>query len=184
MGCHLLLQVIFLTQRLKPCVLHLPHWQVDTLALSHQGSPRQPPGKNTGVDCPFLLQGIFLTQDRTWVSFIAGRFFTVWVSGGAGGSRAHPHPPKKPSNLQWQILEINYRDKTKNCQIKSYLTYYRIKPKKMKLKKKECFDLNSRLQKLLIPFTSKKNYCNAIQNNYLWPITRILNFFKYKTLWR
>ena len=53
----------------------------------------------------------------------------------------------------------------------------------MKLKKKECFDLNSRLQKLLIPFISKKkNYYNAIQNNYLWPITRILNFFKYKTL--
>ena len=52
----------------------------------------------------------------------------------------------------------------------------------MKLKKKECFDLNSRLQKLLIPFTSKKKCYNAIQNNYLWPITRILNFFKYKTL--
>ena len=28
------------------------------------------PGKNTGVGCYFLLQGIFLTQDRTCVSSI------------------------------------------------------------------------------------------------------------------
>ena len=31
-------------------------------------------GKNAGVGCHFLLQGIFLTQDRTQVSCIAGRF--------------------------------------------------------------------------------------------------------------
>ena len=35
-GCHFLLQGIFLTQGLK---LHLLHWQVDSLPLSHQGSP-------------------------------------------------------------------------------------------------------------------------------------------------
>ena len=34
--CHFLLQGIFLTQGLNPC---LPHWQVDSLPLSHQGSP-------------------------------------------------------------------------------------------------------------------------------------------------
>ena len=32
------------------------------------------PGKNTGMSCYFLLQGIFLTRDRTWVSWLAGRF--------------------------------------------------------------------------------------------------------------
>ena len=37
------------------------------------------PGKNTGVGCHALLQGIFLTQDWTRVSCIAGRFFTVWA---------------------------------------------------------------------------------------------------------
>ena len=37
MGYHFLLQGIFLTQRSN---LHLPHWQVDSLPLSHQGSPR------------------------------------------------------------------------------------------------------------------------------------------------
>ena len=38
------------------------------------------PGKNTGVGCHTLLQGIFLTQGQTWVSCIAGRFLTVWAT--------------------------------------------------------------------------------------------------------
>ena len=36
-GCHALLQGIFLTQRANPCLLHL--LQVDSLPLSHLGSP-------------------------------------------------------------------------------------------------------------------------------------------------
>ena len=35
-SCHFLLQGIFLTQGLNPCLLH---WQADSLPLSHQGSP-------------------------------------------------------------------------------------------------------------------------------------------------
>ena len=35
-GCHFLLQGIFLTQRLNPQLLH---WQADSLPLHHQGSP-------------------------------------------------------------------------------------------------------------------------------------------------
>ena len=35
-GCHFLLQGIFLTQGWNP---HLLHWQVDSFALSQQGSP-------------------------------------------------------------------------------------------------------------------------------------------------
>ena len=34
-GCHFLLQGIFLTQGSSPCLLHLPHWQMDSLPL-HQ----------------------------------------------------------------------------------------------------------------------------------------------------
>ena len=34
--CHFLLQGILLIQGLNPCLLH---WQVDSLSLSHQGSP-------------------------------------------------------------------------------------------------------------------------------------------------
>ena len=37
-------------------------------------------GKNTGVDCHSLLQGIFLTRDQTQVSCIAGRFFPIWAT--------------------------------------------------------------------------------------------------------
>ena len=41
--------------------------------------PWDSPGKNTGVGSHFLLQGIFPTQDRTQVSWVAGGFFTMWA---------------------------------------------------------------------------------------------------------
>ena len=34
-------------------------------------------GKSTRVGCHALLQGIFPTQDQTWVSCITGRFFAA-----------------------------------------------------------------------------------------------------------
>ena len=40
--------------------------------------PWDSPGKNTGVGCHALLQGIF-SRDRTQVSCTAGGFFTVWA---------------------------------------------------------------------------------------------------------
>ena len=39
-GCHGLLQGIFPTQGLNPCLLHHLHWQADSLPLSHLGSPK------------------------------------------------------------------------------------------------------------------------------------------------
>ena len=42
-GCHFLLQGIFLTQGLKSRLLCLLHWQADSLPLSHLGSPTEPP---------------------------------------------------------------------------------------------------------------------------------------------
>ena len=41
--------------------------------------PWTSPGKNIGVGCHFLLQGIF-PRDWTLVSCTAGRFFTIWVT--------------------------------------------------------------------------------------------------------
>ena len=38
-GCHFLLQGILPTQGLNPGLLHLLHWQVGSLSLSHLGSP-------------------------------------------------------------------------------------------------------------------------------------------------
>ena len=37
--CHFLLQVIFLTHGLNPCLLHFLYWQADYLPLCHLGSP-------------------------------------------------------------------------------------------------------------------------------------------------
>ena len=39
---------------------------------------RDSPGKNTGVGCHALLQGIFPTQGSNPGLCIAGKFFTVW----------------------------------------------------------------------------------------------------------
>ena len=43
--------------------------------------PQDVSGKNTGVGSHFPLQGIFPTQGWTWVSCMAGRFFTFWAIG-------------------------------------------------------------------------------------------------------
>ena len=42
MGCHFLLQGIFLTQGSNLHLLCLLHWQVDSLPLCHLGSPNSP----------------------------------------------------------------------------------------------------------------------------------------------
>ena len=41
-GCHILLQGIFSTQELNLCLLHLLHWQADSLPLHPLGSPGTP----------------------------------------------------------------------------------------------------------------------------------------------
>ena len=48
LGCHFLLWGIFLTQRLNLHLLHLLHWQVDSLLLHHLGSPGGSVGGQSG----------------------------------------------------------------------------------------------------------------------------------------
>ena len=48
MGCHVLLQGIFLTKGLNPCLLH---WQEDSLSLNHQGSPTHWPYSSLNPTC-------------------------------------------------------------------------------------------------------------------------------------
>ena len=60
----------------------IPHclqvWRSKFNVLLH---PWDFPGKNTGMGCHSLLQGIFLTQGPNLrVSFIASRFFTIWAN--------------------------------------------------------------------------------------------------------
>ena len=40
-GCHFLLQRVFLTQGLNLCLLSLLQWQADSFPLSHLGSPKE-----------------------------------------------------------------------------------------------------------------------------------------------
>ena len=67
-----------------PSLLQTPsHHLVIQLCLTpsdtmvRQALPWDSPGKNTGVGCQFLFQGIFTIQESNPVSHIAGRFFTI-----------------------------------------------------------------------------------------------------------
>jgi len=47
------------------------------------------PGKDIGVGSHPLLHGIFWLRDRSWVSHMAGRFFTVWATWEAPGKASN-----------------------------------------------------------------------------------------------
>ena len=72
MGCHSLLQGIFLTQGLNP---GLPHCRQILYQLSHQGSPRI-----LEWVAYFFFSGSSRLRNRTEVSCIAGGFFISWAT--------------------------------------------------------------------------------------------------------
>ena len=53
-GCHFLFQGDLLTQGSKPCLLHLLHWQADSLPLHHSGKPK----------C-IVIKSFFMTQSES-----------------------------------------------------------------------------------------------------------------------
>jgi len=62
------------------CACVLSHVQLFVTPWSvncHILCPWDFPGKNTRVDCHFLLQGIFLIQGLTCSLALVGRFFTT-----------------------------------------------------------------------------------------------------------
>ena len=73
MGCHFLLQGNFPTQGLNLCP---PHWQVDSLLLSHQGSPtfRNTKPKNTA----HMRKAIRLQKKRNSWEFPRGPVIRTW----------------------------------------------------------------------------------------------------------
>ena len=71
-GCHALFQRILPTQELNP---GLPHCRWIIYHLSHQGSLRI----REWVAYLFF-RGSSQLRYQTWVSCIAGRFFTIWAS--------------------------------------------------------------------------------------------------------
>ena len=88
-----LLQGIFPTQGSNLCCLRLLHYRLILYPLSHLGMlfsdqscpilcdpmvcPWNSLGKNTGVGCFSLLQGIFPPREQTQISCIAVSFFTI-----------------------------------------------------------------------------------------------------------
>ena len=77
--------IVFKMRQVKVLVTQSRMTLWDPMALPNRLCPQNSPGKNTGVGCWALLQGIFLTQvfltrDRTQVSCIAGRFLTTWAT--------------------------------------------------------------------------------------------------------
>ena len=98
-GCHFQLQGIFLAQGLNLCLLHLLHWQVDSLplllllshfssvqlcAIPQTASPRllcpwDSPGKNTGEGCQFLLPRATINGEhfiKTEITYSTILFYT------------------------------------------------------------------------------------------------------------
>ena len=69
LGCHFLLPGIFLTQRSNPCLLHLLHWQVDSLPLCHLGNPQE--GQRMKKTCKDRLRNLWGITRQTNV-FIIG----------------------------------------------------------------------------------------------------------------
>ena len=68
---------VYLKKSVKVLVAQLCLTLCDRMDCSPQAPhPWDSLGKNTGVGCHFLLQGIFRPQDQTQVSCTAGKFFT------------------------------------------------------------------------------------------------------------
>ena len=65
MGCPFFLQGIFPTQGLNPSLLHLLHWQVDSLPLDHVGSPSPMVCKSPLSSTSFLTFVVFILFDHS-----------------------------------------------------------------------------------------------------------------------
>ena len=93
-GCHALLQGIFQTHRSNQCLLHLLHWQADSLPLVSYGETPQPPGDRLG-DC-FFFPFIFISWRLITSQHFSGFCHTLtWISHGV---TCIPHP-NHPSHL-------------------------------------------------------------------------------------
>ena len=68
-GCQFLVQAIFSTQGSNPPLLYLLHWQADSLALSHLGSPNS--HLTCNISLTFLLVSSFLL-------LMLSSLFPVW----------------------------------------------------------------------------------------------------------
>ena len=106
----ILFQGIFLTQGSNLCCLHLLHYRLILYPLSHLGMlfsdqscpilcdpmvcPWNSLGKNTGVGCHSLLQGIFLTQESNPGLLLCGRLPIVCATREATNGHEFEQTPR------------------------------------------------------------------------------------------
>ena len=103
-----------------------PHGLQPTRLLS----PWNSPGKKTGVGCHFLLQRIFLTQDRTCVSCIGMKILYHWATRESLKTISIPINHHLPIWLQYSYILSGC--KVSNCPWDfpafPHLIYYQIVP--------------------------------------------------------
>ena len=114
------------------------------------------PGKNTGVGCPSLLQGIFPTQGSKAVSCIAGKFFTV-------------EPPGKPWGGSTEPMKLPSPEKLTTPYFKAVLTFWDVPHSVCGV----CFSLNKSTSCLSLCL-SLDSFCGKTSNIWasLSPETR------------
>ena len=76
-GCHFLLQGIFPTQGLNQNLLHLLHWQSDSLPPSHLGSPNYPVLIVWLFSCVWLFATPWTVAHQASLSFTSSHLKTV-----------------------------------------------------------------------------------------------------------
>ena len=119
MDCHSLFQGIFLTQGSNLCLLHLLHWQADSLPLTHKESPfsrwdMQESGltENTPLIFTSAVQGQhpvfshpeFLQAALLWVAVV------WWLLGGRHFSFASWVPSLRISHSHWWLWHLLFTD--------------------------------------------------------------------------
>ena len=126
--------------------------------------PRDFPGKNSGVGCHFLLQGIFSTQDRARVSHIVGRCFTVWATREAKDSVG---PPKYRSLFMPHLSFCRKKGSTSH----TFPEFQRVKQVLIR-GVRECRKINSAM---MGPGTvSSLGYAHSNLVHYLWVLLQKL----------
>ena len=98
-GCHFLLQEIFLTQGSNPHLLHLLQWQVDPLPLSHLESPHKEVTSTLFFECSPA------TQAETALQFLDS-LFSTWIPDDLHSlTLTPPYPQYQPTCGTYHIAE-------------------------------------------------------------------------------
>ena len=77
MGCHFLLQRLFLTQGLNPCLFCLPNWQVGSLSLVPPGEIQQADSPNAPAFQQTPPTPMFLPLEKAGVRYLIFKFISL-----------------------------------------------------------------------------------------------------------